>query len=67
MGCRNCWPPTRQAPDRLSKLKLVVCGLDTYGVDDLATELVDLRAMAQTLDGGDGTEFPPLLAAATAE
>jgi hypothetical protein len=56
--------PSRD-PGRIAKLKAVVAGLDSYDVDELTAELVDLAAMVRTLnDDGIPADAHPLLSSA---
>ena len=56
--------PSRD-PGRIAKLKAVVAGLDSYDVDALTAELVDLAAMVRTLnDETIPADAHPLLSSA---
>lgn len=56
----DCYP-SRDA-ERIARLKAVIAGLDAYGVDDLAVELLDLARMVKTLhEGALPADAPALL------
>jgi hypothetical protein len=53
--------PSRD-PGRITKLKAVIAGLDSYGVDELTVELVDLAVFVRELnDDAIPADAHPLL------